>query len=78
MGGVVRLRLKREPHNPYDHNAVAVLDAAGRQLGYLSRQVAETAASCMDRGVGVHAAVTAITGGGLTQHFGVNIRVWSE
>ena len=75
--GTVSLALKREPGNPYDTCAVAVFDPHGRQIGYLSSKVAETIAPLMDGGMRIQAEVTSITGGGLTQSFGVNIRVWS-
>jgi len=71
----VRLGLRREPHNAFDENAVAVLDPRGRQLGYLSKRVSETVAPIMDRGTRVHATLTAITGAGLSQNYGVNIRL---
>ena len=72
------LFLRRERMNPYDSNAVAVCDSGGRQLGYLSRQVAVTVAPFIDRGERIRAEVARITGGGLTQNYGVNIRVWSS
>ena len=76
-GETVELGLRREPHNVHDPNSVAVLDPDGRQLGFLSRQVVESVAPLMDRGGSVRASVAGLTGG-LTDNYGVNIRVWSE
>lgn len=42
------LRLRREPHNAEDPNAVAVYDQAGSRLGYVARQVARLLAPVMD------------------------------
>lgn len=41
--------LVREPNNPYDINAVAVV-ADGQQIGYVSKQYAELLAQFMDGG----------------------------
>lgn len=71
----VKFTLRREPYNPYDQNAVAVLDSQGRQVGYLSRQIAEFVASKMDKGESVSAELQAITGDGFTYNYGLNIRV---
>jgi hypothetical protein len=49
------VKLKREPFNPADPNAVGVLDRNGNHLGYLKREVAEWFAPKMDR----HEAFTA-------------------
>ena len=40
--------LKREPYNPYDHNAVMVLDLEGRQIGYIDRYLAASIAQQLD------------------------------
>jgi hypothetical protein len=42
--------LKREPSNPHDQNAVAVLNSQRRMLGYLKREVALWFAPILDRG----------------------------
>ena len=44
------LDAKREPHNPYDRNAVMILNTSGQQLGYLKREVAEWFTPILDRG----------------------------
>jgi hypothetical protein len=47
----------REPDNPADHNAVAVVDRNRNMLGYLKREVAEWFAPKMDRGQAFYADV---------------------
>jgi hypothetical protein len=42
--------LVREPTNPHDRNAVAVLDVRHRQIGYLDRDLASELAPKMDAG----------------------------
>lgn len=73
--GTVELRVRREPTNPYDSNAIAVLAPDGRQLGYFSAKVSATLAPILDRGSPIEVAIAAVTGGGLTHHYGVNVRV---
>jgi hypothetical protein len=40
--------LKREPTNPYDHNAIRVERLNGQQIGYLNRYLAATIAPFFD------------------------------
>jgi single-stranded-DNA-specific exonuclease len=40
--------LKREPTNPYDHNAVRVERPNGQQIGYINRYLAATIAPFFD------------------------------
>lgn len=40
--------LQREPQNPYDPNAIQVLNIGGTQVGHIKRQVAERLAPMMD------------------------------
>lgn len=42
------LTLRREPHNKFDRNAVAVFDACGQMLGYIPRQDAPSVAKVLD------------------------------
>ena len=44
------LTLKREPENPFDANAIAILDRDGTHLGYVPRRLAETIAPVIDAG----------------------------
>lgn len=37
-----KLSLEAEPENPYDPNAIKVLSKDGNQIGYLSKEMAET------------------------------------
>ncbi len=50
LGVADRLILRREPLNPYDTNAVMVLDGQENVLGYLKRDVAEWFGPRMDSG----------------------------
>ena len=73
--GVAILHLKRDPENPYDPNAVQVLFGETRQLGFLSRQVAQTIAPLLDSGTRVQCEIAQITGHDLNHSFGINIRL---
>lgn len=57
------VELKRDQDNPFDTNAVAVRDVAGKTLGYLPRDDAETLAPLLDRGVAPRAKVHRLSGG---------------
>lgn len=69
------LILKREPDNPFDRNAVAVLTQEGESLGYLSKDLAEQLSGNMDRGKIYKAYVSAITGGDADNNYGINIQI---
>ena len=58
-----RVILQREPENPHDENAVAVLREDGEQIGYLSRDNAEWVAERMDKGRQVEAKIKLLIGG---------------
>jgi len=68
------LELCRQPQNPHDENAIAVIDPKGRQLGYLSRNIAEQMAPMIDSGLSIQAQAIQITGG-WPLNFGLNIQV---
>lgn len=69
------LELEREPDNPEDPCAIAVVSDAGR-IGYLPRQTAAELAPIMDSGARPCAYVTEITGGDeKRESLGVNIVV---
>ena len=72
------LVLKRLPDNPYDSNAVAVLAPDGRQLGFLSRDVAQNVSPLIASGVSYRAFVEAVTGGDADSVYGINIKIVSE
>lgn len=59
-----QVRLRREPTNPYDPNAIRVERLNGQQIGYISRSEAALWAPLLDRSGGVlPATVTALPGG---------------
>lgn len=68
-----RLRLRREPDNRYDSNAVAVGTDSGAQIGYLSSNLAAELAPLLDRGGRVDVEISEVTGGGDERALGVNI-----
>ena len=68
------LSLKRQEDNPHDNNAVAGFDPNGRQLGFLSREVAIQVANLLDNGTKVQAQATQVTGG-WPFNYGVNLKV---
>jgi hypothetical protein len=51
------LRLRRDPSNEHDANAIAVLTAGGEQLGWVPRAVAEQLAPELDAGTAWSAIV---------------------
>lgn len=61
----VELALRRDAHNEYDANAIAVTLLDGTQLGYLNKHLAKQLAPAMDSGIAYDAAVSALTGGPL-------------
>ena len=68
------LTLTREHNNPHDENAIAVMDTQGRQLGFLSRNIAEQMAPIIDSGLLVKAHAVQVTGG-WPLNYGVNIQI---
>jgi len=68
-----RLTLERQPDNPQDPNAIAVL-YGNLQLGYIRAEHAVHLAPNLDAGVTYRSHVTSLTGGG-DRHRGVNIVV---
>ena len=54
------LVLQREPLNPHDSLAIAVLTAAGGKLGYLPRRLNEIPATLMDSGHSLAAVITSV------------------
>ena len=73
------LELAREPENPHDRNAVAVMKGKDH-LGYIGREAAVELAREMDGGGSFHVIVSSIVGGGyepsgLRRSYGANIRI---
>ena len=69
------LNLVRDPGNQYDANCIAVNSATG-QVGYISKELAETLAPLMDSGTSLRCFISAITGGNDGYCFGVNIEIF--
>ena len=69
-----QLQLERQLNNPYDVNAIAVFDTKGRQLGYLSKDIASRLAHELDKGIPIQAKAIQITGG-WPFHYGVNLQI---
>lgn len=69
------LRLERQPSNPYDPCACALLDPAGDQVGFFNRTLAAALAPVLDAGVEYDVEVTDVTGGAEGASLGVNVRV---
>lgn len=69
------LRLVREPDNPYDTNAIALMDPIGDQVGFFNRRLAAALASEVDAGVSYSVTVTEVTGGEEERSRGVNVLV---
>lgn len=70
-----RLRLVREPDNPHDSQAIAVVRESGEQLGYISSDVAFRLADEIDNGKRFAARISDITCGGDRSVRGVNILI---
>ncbi|MGH2453978.1 MAG: single-stranded-DNA-specific exonuclease RecJ [bacterium] len=71
------LHLIRQPSNPYDPHAIAVVTADGRQLGFLSAMIAGRLAPSIDAGARYTATASQLTGGGERAH-GLNIFIQRE
>lgn len=66
------LTLRREPENPCDGNAIAVVHE-NCTIGYLKRELSLHLAPLLDHGTRYAVQVAEVTGGQKDQHFGVNI-----
>jgi single-stranded-DNA-specific exonuclease len=69
------LRAARQPENPHDCNAIAVLDPTGEQVGFFNRRLAAALAPAIDGGVVFEVTVTEVTGEGGDRSRGVNVLV---
>ncbi len=77
---LISVKLIREPQNPHDRNAVAVIaEVRGKvkaMLGYLPQAVAAVVAAMMDKGLTVTGKQLRITGGyGAFENYGARITV---
>lgn len=68
------LRLSREPDEAHDPAACALVDAAGRRVGYLARELAAVLAPAIDAGVDYDVTVVDVTGADKAS-LGVNVLV---
>lgn len=71
------IELVREEHNPHDENAIAVLNAEGKKLGYLRAELAEEITYCLERNPDavLLGNILEITGGTYGKNYGCNIEV---
>ena len=67
------LRLVREPNNPHDRFAVAVYTTSGEHVGYIPAANNGSLAYKLDRGGKYRVIVSAVTGGGFGQNYGLNV-----
>ena len=70
-----RVSLVRDPANPYDKNAIMVINSNGEQIGFISKELASTMAINMDSGVNFVATVSNITGMNPGENIGVNLHI---
>ena len=71
--------LEHEPDNPFDENAVKVLNTDSEQLGYLSSELAEDIVERVANGEVFNAVISEFTGGDeLRPTVGCNLEITSE
>ena len=68
------IKLFRDNNNPFDNQAVAVMDEQDQQIGFLSKSVVKTIAPILDSSLPVTATISQITGG-YHKHLGMNIKI---
>ena len=73
-GQAPSIKLFRDSNNPFDNQAVAVLDEQDHQIGFLSRDVVKTIAPILDSSLPVTVTISQITGG-YHKHLGMNIKI---
>ncbi|MGM0501855.1 MAG: HIRAN domain-containing protein [Bacillota bacterium] len=67
------LKLKREPHNIHDENAIAVYNKH-KQVGYIKKELASQLAPYLDENKKYRCKVNKVLGGG-AKNYGVNIKI---
>lgn len=67
-----KLQLLAEPDNPYDPNAVKVLSKLGNQIGYLSKEMAETILPAIKNETEIHVTAKWVNG---DKMMGVGLRI---
>ncbi|MGE5560959.1 MAG: single-stranded-DNA-specific exonuclease RecJ, partial [Chloroflexota bacterium] len=70
-----RLIMRRQPDNPVDANAIALLRSDGRQVGFLNARLARNLAPLIDAGAAYDVTVSQRTGGDSGRSFGLNILI---
>lgn len=70
--------LVREPKNPHDPNAVAVLAPWGAPLGYLHRPLAAVLSARIDAGEAFSACVATILGEACDPDERLHVEVWQD
>ncbi len=73
----MELELRRQPHNVYDENALAVHYGAF-QIGFLRKEIAKQLAPLIDAGARYSAHIEHVTGGSGGKNFGLNVTVRRE
>lgn len=68
-----RLEVVREPENPHDARAIAILTECGEHVGYVNRRLAGALAPVIDAGTRYSAVVSEVTGTDQEKTFGLNI-----
>ena len=66
------IRLEHEPNNPYDEHAIKVLTESGKQIGYLSKDVAPRIRSAIENEAQIHAKASWVSG---DKVMGVGLRI---
>ena len=66
------IRLEHEPDNIYDPHAIKVLTGSGKQIGYLSKDVAPRIQSAIENEAHIHAKVSWVSG---EKMIGVGLRI---
>ena len=67
-----KLSLEAEPDNPFDPNAVKVLSKHGNQIGYLSKEMAETLQPALYNQTEIHVTAKWVNG---EKMLGVGLRI---
>ena len=67
-----KLRLEAESDNPFDPNAVKVLSKFGNQIGYLSKEMAETIRPAILHETEIHVTASWVNG---EKMLGVGLRI---
>ena len=71
-----KLYFRPDPSNQYDNYAVQVVNAAGEQLGFVSKEQNRTIFENLINNNGMYdVSVSAVTGGGYGSNYGLNIEV---